>query len=191
MPGRNANEAVDSFLTPIQQAIGALGIAKVTVEGSRPYQVGGRYVWRINEGRGVTFPHGGQRFFAAMWWEIVEDTRPGYGPVRVTTTGYDYSLLTATGLECWALHWAPNGRGDVDYPHLHLGSALLSESAPIAGGHHLGTPRYSLEHALRWCVECGVVPLHRSDWADRLALAETPHLLYRTWSEWANRPLDG
>jgi hypothetical protein len=38
----------------------------------------------------------------------------------------------------------------------------------------------TFENAIRWAADFGAVPL-REDWSNRLALAETPHLLHRTW----------
>ena len=39
----------------------------------------------------------------------------------------------------------------------------------------------TFENAIRWAVDFGAEPLY-DDWQDRLTLAETPHMLYRSWS---------
>lgn len=43
------------------------------------------------------------------------------------------------------------------------------------------TGRMTFENAVRWAVEFGAVPMH-DNWEDRLALAEAPHILHRSWS---------
>ncbi|MGQ0779103.1 MAG: hypothetical protein ACT4NY_32595 [Pseudonocardiales bacterium] len=58
---------------------------------------------------------------------------------------------------------------------------ILSELAPVTSKSHLRTARMTFEMAIRWAITWGAVPLH-DDWENRLALAETPHLLYRSWS---------
>ena len=40
----------------------------------------------------------------------------------------------------------------------------------------------TFENVIRWAIEFGVTRRH-DDWENRLTLAETPHLLYRTWSD--------
>lgn len=182
MAGRDPDEAVRAFLAPIQAAVGAFGTAKVLVDfgGRRLYEVGRSYSWSLNDGRGLVFPDG-QTFFAAMWWDVIEDARDGHGPVRVTTTGYDYSLVDADDAELWAHHWHPTRPGNVREPHIHLGPGVLSPGSPVTNKSHLPSGRCSLEHALAWAAEAGCRPQH-ADWRERLAEAEAPHLLYRTWS---------
>lgn len=34
-------------------------------------------------------------FRARILYEIIRDNRPGYGPYRITTRGYDYSICTS------------------------------------------------------------------------------------------------
>lgn len=120
-------------------------------------------------------------FFAHMWWKVINDERAGYGPYRVTTTGYDYSLVSDRDGEVWAMHWHVTGISSETKPHIHLGDVMLSDQAPVNSATHLQTGRMTFETAIRWLVAFGVEPLH-DDWENRLALAETPHLLFRSWS---------
>lgn len=115
-----------------------------------------------------------------MTWQIVEDEKPGYGPVRITTKGYGYSLMDAADRELWAFHWHPEGPSPERKPHLHLGSVILSDTSPFSNKAHLPIGRVTFENAIRWVFQSGVAPAH-GDWDSRLALAEAPHLLYRSW----------
>jgi hypothetical protein len=124
-------------------------------------------------------------FYASMWWRVIEDHREDYGPYRVTTTGYDYSLVCGAESqpsEVWAMHWHATGGSGETKPHVHLGDILLSDQAPVDSNTHLFTGRMTFETAIRWLITFGAKPRH-VDWRDRLALAETPHLLFRSWSD--------
>jgi hypothetical protein len=188
VPGRSPAEAISSFLAPIQAAASVLGACKVT--GSRGYRAarcGDEHHWALCDGDGVevrTRPGaatGALRFYAAMSWRVIEDERPQYGPYRVTATRYDYSL-TVDADELWALHWHPDGVSDVTYPHQHLGTRLLGPSSPVSSKAHLPTGRMTFESAVRWVIESGASPAC-ADWDDRLTLSETPHLLFRSWTQ--------
>jgi len=191
MPGDSAAAAVSEFVGPLQQALSCIATGKITTRrgGSRP-KVGDEQQWSLNDGGGVTLKRnaalrrqqrGALEFHAHMWWRVIEDAREGYGPYRVTTTGYDYSLVSGESDEVWAMHWHTVGTSPELKPHLHLGDTLLAEHATVTSGTHLRTGRMTFETAIRWCIAFGAEPLH-ADWEDRLALAEAPHLLFRSWS---------
>jgi len=112
MPGTSPTEAVTEFLAPFQQALSCVAQGKITTRrgGDRP-RVGDEQQWSLNDGGGAALrrsPTVRQRlpgkieFFAHMWWRVIEDAREGYGPYRVTTTGYDYSLVSGSNDEVWA-----------------------------------------------------------------------------------------
>ena len=185
MPGRNPAAAVRAFLDPIQQAASVLGQCKVTPSpGGLSPSLNDGHSWSLNSGAGhqvVLGDHTPAIFDATMYWRVIEDERLDYGPVRVTTTGYNYRLRLSNGAELWALHWHPTGVSPVDTPHLHLGSAALHADGPLTPAAHLGVSRMTFEQSIRWVIESGASPT-REDWADRLVLSEAPHLLYRNWS---------
>ena len=113
-----------------------------------------------------------------MFWKVIED--PDNGPFRVTTTGYDYQLLR-DDRELWDFHWNTGEKSRVKVPHLHLGDVVLSSASPVTSKTHLPTGRVTLEQAVRWAIEFGAEPRF-PNWEDRLALAEAPHLLFRSWN---------
>lgn len=185
MPGRTPADAVRAFLEPIQTALACVATAKITVKrGGLNPRLGELYEWSINNGGGAELLSDAPEdltLFAAMYWKLIEDDRPEYGPYRITTLGYEYSLVMGEATELWALHWHPAGQSWERRPHLHLGDVLLTPQAPVTSKTHLPTGRMTFENAIRWAVDFGVMPL-ADDWTDRLALAETPHILHRTWS---------
>lgn len=188
MPGVTPADAVREFITPLQAALGCVAHGKISRTGGGNPQPGQQQQWSLNDGGGVTlrrrvgFPLQGQlELHASMYWRVIEDEREGYGPYRVTTTGYDYSLVIGDKVELWAMHWHAQGRSHEAKPHLHLGDKILSAFAPVTSKSHLRTPRMTFETAIRWAIEWGTEPLH-DDWENRLTLAEAPHLLFRSWS---------
>jgi hypothetical protein len=94
-------------------------------------------------------------------------------PYRVSTRSYHYKLRYPEGSDAWRMHWHPDGNSPVIHAHLHLTPDLKR---------HLPTERATLEKAISWCAQYGA-PLTCSmeEAADRLVLAESPHLLHRTW----------
>jgi len=185
VPGRNPAEAVRAFLEPLQQALACIATGMINIpRGGHNPKVDDPHQWIINNGLGAELLNDGPhdlQLFAAMHWQVIKDDREGYGHYRVKTLGYDYSLVAGKATELWALHWHPSGRSWERRPHLHVGDVVLAEGAPVSSKTHLVTGRMTFENAIRWAIEFGAAPLH-DDWADRLAVAETPHMLYRTWS---------
>jgi hypothetical protein len=182
--GRTPAEAVRAFLDPIQQALACIAPGKITVSGGGLNPVlGKQYSWGLNNGAGAELLSDGPdlTLFAAMYWKLIEDDRDGYGPLRISTLGYEYSLVTGTNTELWALHWHPAGRSWEKRPHLHLGDVLLTDASPVDSKTHLPTGRMTFENAIRWAVGSRAMPMHE-DWEGRLALAEAPHILHRSWS---------
>lgn len=113
-----------------------------------------------------------------MQYRIIPDDE--MGPFRITTEGYAYSLEDADRTELFAIHWHPLGPSAYTRPHLHLPRPVLTPSGPVEAGGHLPVARMTFELAIHWAIEWGAEPLVE-DWEERLALAEAPHVLYRTW----------
>ncbi len=184
MPGRKPAEAVRAFLQPLQDALACVADGKLSARGGLSPRVGTPQQWSMNNGGGVELlseDAEGLTFYASMYWEVIEDEHEGYGPYRVTTRGYDHSLVRGEATELWAMHWHPAGPSGEKLPHVHLGDVLFGEGSPVSSKNHLRTGRMTFETAIRWTIEFGAMPLH-DDWEARLALAEAPHMLYRTWS---------
>jgi hypothetical protein len=194
MPGRKPAEAVQTFLEPLQLALSCVAHGKVTTrKGGYSPPVDAQQQWSLNDGdaatlkanrdfTGVKLP-GTLEFYAHMWWRVIRDERPGFGPYRVTTIGYDYSLVCGEEgqTEVWAMHWHPDSASEEVRPHVHLGDMLLTPQSPICRSSHLLTGRMTFENAIRWLIEFGVQPIHEN-WEQRLREAEGPHLANRSWS---------
>jgi hypothetical protein len=177
MPGRNPHEAFEAFITPIKNASSCLGSVKVKVSAGGSTAPNMEHAWSLNGMNGFTTQ--GWHFEAGMGYTIIPDDRPNRGPWRVRTLQYRYRLAVLDH-DVFRLHWHPNGRSPVTYPHLH---AALEPKDRMPGSidTHLPVGRMTFENALRWAFELGM-PAARADWSERLAEAEAAHLRYRSWS---------
>jgi hypothetical protein len=84
-----------------------------------------------------------------MFYMIIRDNRPDFGPYRVTTRGYDYSVRRADRSKVLDYHWHPAGLSHEQRPHIHLGSAQLADDAVLSNKQHLLTGRVTFESVIR------------------------------------------
>ena len=99
---------------------------------------------------------------------------------RVTTRGYLYSIESA-GVELVSYHWHPQGRSHVEGPHIHVGTAALTESGVLTPKSHIPTSRISLEAVVRFVITELQVQPAVPDWSERLTLSDSVFQLYRKW----------
>ncbi len=185
MPGDSAYEAYVAFVGPLATALSCVAFAKI-----RPSE-GGKNNLHQDHNLYIT-GHGDDDFVhlkgapaldlrARMVYRLIEDPRPGYGPIRATTRSYDYSLRLTTGERIVDYHWHPGGNSHEERAHVHIGSSQLMPHGVIAKKSHLHTGRITFESVIRTAVELGATPLH-ADWESRLEAAEGPHVRHRSWS---------
>lgn len=176
MPGRTPQNAVDDFLRPLREAVRVLdGHCQFVIPRKGGFHKDVDYMWTLNSPKGMHLGTWGN-FQAQMQFRIIDADREQHdAPLRVTTLGYRYHHRRPDGTDSWRIHWHPHGRSPVKGPHLHL---------PPTYDEHLPTGRITFEKAIAWCVDWGA-PLRygRQEALDRLAGAEAPHMLYRTWSD--------
>jgi hypothetical protein len=125
---------------------------------------------------------------ATQNFRIVRADDERRGPYKVTTTQYFYQLRTLDDVDIVGFHWTPNINrgGEVGWPHLHAGPALVRADSPVAPktAHklHIPTGRVALESVLRFMIEeLGVKPA-RNDWDAVLARTQTAFETWRTRS---------
>jgi hypothetical protein len=189
VPGHTAYEAVQEFLAPLEEAIAVLdGFSKLVVLGKQgAYRKNEVYSWSLNGDLGMKLTGVGI-FRADMHFEIIDADPAKYGkPFRVTARGYRYSLEDKPGRDQergevrWMMHWHPNGRSTVDYPHLHMRPDL---------GPHQPTSRLTFEKAIEWCIATDAPLTCETDEAMQIVLlTETNHRLNRTWNERPGEPV--
>ncbi|MFD7901041.1 hypothetical protein ACFV4G_02245 [Kitasatospora sp. NPDC059747] len=102
------------------------------------------------------------------------------GRYKVSTRGYMYSILRADESELIAYHWHPEAKGDVDYPHQHLGTALLCNEGPVSRKNHMRTGRMSFEDVVYNLIELGAVTMHLLH--DQILKAN--RLRFEHWKSW-------
>jgi len=172
LPGRNARDALQRFLTPLQQDISCISNDVLIVSP------GGR---RSGAVRSLTLANGpillnddGLYLDVGMQYDIIRTDEPEKGPYKCRTRAYDYALRDDEGNVALAYHWHPLGNSTYHDPHFHF--------PPQWPGIHFPCQRTSLESVIRLCIqELGVEP-DRDDWSDVLALNEGVFQLWRSWS---------
>lgn len=185
MPGTTPYEAYQAFVTPLASALACVARAKIQPSAGGTavlHKDHGLYLTR--QGDSDYLPLRGKpalELRGRMVYRLIEDPRPGYGPYRVTTRSYTYSLQLDTGEAVVDYHWHPDGNSHEKRPHMHLGSAQLKRGGVISSKHHIPTGRVTFESVIRSAVELGAKPLH-DDWAQRLSTTEDLHMRHRSWS---------
>jgi hypothetical protein len=182
MPGDSPREAVNAFLDPLRRAVACIGPAKVCVSAGGYDALGKTHAWSLNDVRGMV-AKGGWHFEAQMHYEIITDSRPGYGPYRVTTRAYRYRIALAS-VDIVRIHWHPVGQSTYTNPHVHLALDMANwkpgDPPPETIKQHLPTGRLTFEDAVTWALSIGM-PAARSDWQTVLADCQAAHLQYRSW----------
>lgn len=99
---------------------------------------------------------------------------------KVSTRGYMYKIMYEDESEIISYHWHPEAKGEVKYPHEHLGSALLKDEGLLKKKTHLRTGRMAFEDVLLNLLEMGAVPLNLS-WQ---TILEKNRAAFEKWKSW-------
>jgi hypothetical protein len=59
----------------------------------------------------------------------------GKEPWQVSLAGYRFTLGASDGRELVSFHWHPTARGEITFPHLHLGAAGMIGYEILAQAH--------------------------------------------------------
>ena len=184
MPGRTPHEAFSAFVNPLASALACIAKAKVEISPGGRDVMGVKHnlyiTGRQNEGY-LRLGRSGLELRARMYYAIIDEPREEYGPIRITTRGYDYSIRATDGRAVLDFHWHPLGRSHETRPHLHIGSMQLRDDAVLANKQHVLTGRVTFESVIRQLIDMGVEP-QLGDWSRRLDEGEGPHVLYRSWA---------
>lgn len=188
MPGKKPYDAFLAFVSPLANALSCLVNAKLTPSsgGKNDVDVDHQlYISGANEDGyvrlGATPGMKRIELRARMGYRIIRDERPAYGPFRVTTLWYDYSIRRVSGEAIIDHHWHPDSKSHEIRPHIHFGNSELSSTGVIQSSHHILSGRITFETAIRTAAQFGAYPI-RDDWEKRLDVGEAPHIRHRTWA---------
>lgn len=183
MPGRNAKEARQDFLAPIERTLKCLTFAHRFTMREPASADSTRFAMVLNGGEpAVLRASDGPSFdlYVAMALDLVPFEE---GQVRLSTRRYIYEIQVAHAqgkreqLVRW--HWHPEGRSRYVHPHLHL-----PEGAPYSKV-HVPSGRITFEDVVEFMIcELRVEPTHES-WQSALDEVRQRHVQYRSWH---NRP---
>ncbi len=185
MPGKKPYEAFSAFVEPLADALSCIAVTKIQTSDrgkeslDRVHQL--HLTGVVNDGYVKLAGSAHLELRARMYYQIIRDDRDGYGPYRISTRGYDYSLCTADRAAILDFHWHPLGQSHETRPHVHIGSTQLRADSVLTNKQHIGTGRITFEGAIREALALGAGPV-RADWDERLNACEGPHLAHRSWS---------
>lgn len=166
MTGRTEPEAAQNFHEALQTAVSCITDSIISIRGG--YHVSVR-PHRLTLGPDEFVRLGGEgrlSLSVILFYRIIESSDPG-AQWRIITTTYFYTFADDASQEVIAYHWHPNGRGFVNYPHLHMEAGAQVGRSDIASA-HLPTGWVTLNDVIRLAItELGVTP-RREDWRDVL-----------------------
>jgi hypothetical protein len=135
----------------------------------------------LAEGPPVRLKGCGLSLSAALQYEIqYHEADDGRGPWRVSTKAYAYTIHGADEAEMITYHWQPGGLGP-EWPHLHVGTAVLREDDYLDRRKHVPTGRVALEDVITLAIEMGAEAL-REDYAEVLTESRQAFHRWRTWA---------
>ena len=151
--------------------------------------MGGLYVATLNRGLPVTLKLGSDHLSleASIQFTVVErkqdecsDPITARERYKVSTRGYMYTIRTADETEAIAYHWHPEARGEVDFPHMHIGSAMLRPNGVVSRKNHMPSGRLAFEQVICTLFELGAAPLH-DRYEEVLSRNQSSFERWKTW----------
>jgi len=190
--GRNPNAAFQQFIDPLRSALNCVTQERLTASRQHTYEVGTIYSVLLNDLNPVRLrtAAGILPVYMSVGQQVriikTEEPADPRGPYKIQIVEYFYDLRSDDHTELLTFHWTPEAEGDgvVTFPHLHAGSAIIAQDAPIRPRDfhkiHIPTGRVSVEAIIRLAItEFGAIPLKRN-WVDELNRTEAAFLNWRT-----------
>lgn len=181
MAGRTVNEAVNNYRNPLKEVVNCVADPILLFSKGGGYKVGEEYALTLREGDAVQLVGMSIAISISQYFQPVKDDREDYGPFRVRTTAYYYTVEEANSHEILAYHWhpeAPNSK--IERPHMQLEQGAKVGRAELAGS-HIPTGRVTLEDFIRLLIEVFQAPPRRDDWREVLKRTEGRFNMYKSW----------
>lgn len=181
MAGKNVKEAVNNYRNPLKEAVNCVTDPILLFSARGGYEVEEEYSLTLREGDPVRLAGMGIAISISQYFRPVRDDRKDYGPFRVRTTAYYYTVEDVSGDEILAYHWHPDTpNSKTVHPHVQLEYGAKVGRPELAGS-HIPTGRVTVEDFVRLLIELfGVLP-RRPDWRDVLGHTKGRFDLYKSW----------
>jgi len=169
--GRTPQEALNTFVHPLQRALSTVSDGILLTSGVRNPPA--LHMLRLAQPTQRLHASAVLAMSFVCDYQILETGEPG-GAWSVRGLGYRCELRDAEH-EILAYHWHPFALGDVVFPHLHL-----SAGSSVANVHltraHLPTGLVHLEDVLRLVIDAFDVQPLRPDWEEVLRRSKAASL---------------
>jgi hypothetical protein len=162
VPGRTPYAAVQAFIDPLQLGLWCITRAVLDARGGY-YPASTSHPLTFRDDAYARLD-GAVRLSLAVeiYYRVVETPADGVdGPWRVVIVSYIYTLYDADDALLLSYHWHPEGCSPITTPHLHLGSAAVTQA--LLADAHLPTGIVSLPDMVRLAIrDLRVRPLRRN-----------------------------
>jgi hypothetical protein len=167
--GKTPAKAVQSFVAPIQEALGLFASGKVLVDTYKADTVG---ILTFNAGKIVKL-RGDNKvgLSVSMQYQVVEVDDVERGPWKVSTVGYMYDLLL-DDKALYEYHWHPISKSHEARPHLHCSAVEKC---------HIPTGRIMIEDVLNLAIRYGAKPNATKRWNELDKLNREKFARGATW----------
>lgn len=181
MAGEDVNEAVNNYRDPLKEVVKCVTDPILLFSKRGGYQVGDEYTLTLREGDPVRLTGTNIAISISQYFRPIKDERKDYGPYRVSTTAYYYTVEDVNGPEVLAYHWHPEAPNSKTlHPHVHLQQGAQVKRQELAG-EHLPTGRVAVEDFIRLLIELFGVTPRNANW--RAVLDRTTER-FRTYKSW-------
>jgi hypothetical protein len=170
--GKSPYQAVRNFIEPLNRDLSCVTKAVLVASGSDPANQ--RHAVVLNNGNPVSLRSNPPLWLTVLMHYKVVPAQGQFGPWKVSTAAYIYSIQDKQGHELLAYHWHPTSTPQYDYPHLHVHSGVLAKL-------HLPTRPISLEEALRLLITQLNVKPFKKEWEKVLRETQEAHQKFQTW----------
>ncbi len=102
MAGKNVNEAVRNYRNPLKEVVNCVTDPILLFSERWGYRVGEEYSLTLREGDAVQLAGTDIAISIIQYFQPVKGERKDYGPYRVRTTAYYYTIEDADGREILA-----------------------------------------------------------------------------------------
>jgi len=181
MAGRTRKEAVENFLDPLRRAISRVTRDQLVVSpGGYGARQGVHVVTLTSAGFAVLRAPRPVALSVDIQYEVIQ-AEGELGPWKTTIVQYQYSFRSPDGQnEILGFHWHPR-TGRFTHPHVHVGSAALSDGSLLTRKMHIPTGRIAVEQVLRFAIEDFEVEPLDEDWDEVLRAGQQRFERWRTW----------
>lgn len=154
MVGRTAPDAAREFRESLQRSLDCAVEGRLNIDGYQPSKPSDEpYTADVERGKPIPFAGRPDLLLVVIIkYRLVEGADSGGGSWLADVVKYEYAIENQAGREVLAYHLHPDARNSLLWPHLHIGSAVLSDGYKHLSKTHIRTEPIPLEDVLWYAL---------------------------------------